>query len=68
MQLIIQLDAETVRQLDAIQEHTNQEPTLVIQQGISLYYQQLQPHREFYIETKKQYGLVGSSPVSISSN
>jgi predicted transcriptional regulator len=68
MQLIIQLDAETARQLEEIQNHTNQDPTLVIQQGIGLYYQQLQPHRQFYIETKRQYELVCSVPVNSGSN
>jgi predicted transcriptional regulator len=61
MQLIIQLDAETARQLDEIQKHTNQEHALVIQQGIGLYYQQLQPHRQFY-------ELVGSAPANTSVN
>ena len=68
MQIIIQLDAETARQLAAIQDHTNQDHALVIQQGISLYYQQLQPHRQFYLEAKRQYDLVGSSQASTSSN
>jgi predicted transcriptional regulator len=68
MQLIIQVDAETARQLDEIQKQTNQDPALVIQQGIGLYYQQLQPHRQFYIETKRQYELIGSIPVNSSSN
>ena len=68
MQLIIELDAETARQLEAIQKHTNQDHTFVIQQGIGLYYQQLQPHREFYIETKRQYELICNVPVHTSSN
>ncbi|WP_373540591.1 hypothetical protein [Chamaesiphon sp.] len=68
MQLIIELDIEATRQLEAIQDHTNQDSMLVIQQGISLYYQQLQPHRQFYIDTKKQYELIGSSAAITSSN
>jgi hypothetical protein len=68
MQLIIQLDAETARQLEEIQKHTNQEQTLVIQQGIGLYYQQLQPHRQFYMATNRNYDLVGSAPVNTSTN
>jgi predicted transcriptional regulator len=68
MQLIIELDDETASQLDAIQKQTNQDPASVIQQGIGLYYQQLQPHRQFYIETKRQYELICSTPVSTSSN
>jgi hypothetical protein len=68
MQLIIQLDAETARQLEEIQKHTNQDPILVIQQGIGLYYQQLQPHRQFYMETKRQYELVCGASANTSSN
>jgi hypothetical protein len=68
MQLIIQLDPETARQLEEIQKHTNQEHALVIQQGIGLYYQQLQPHRQFYMETKRHYELVGSAPANTSAN
>ena len=68
MQLIIELDAETARQLTELQKQTNQEHTVVIQQGISLYYQQLQPHRQFYIETKKQYDSIANIPVSTSCN
>ena len=68
MQLIIELDTETACQLDAIQQHTNQDNLTVIQQAIGLYYQQLQPHRQFYIETKTQYDLICNIPVSLSSN
>jgi predicted transcriptional regulator len=68
MQVIIELNAEVARQLDAIQNHTNQDRESVIEQGIGLYYQQLQPHREFYIDTKKQYELTCSVPANTSSN
>jgi hypothetical protein len=68
MQLIIQLDATTARQLEEIQKQTNQDPILVIQQGIGLYHQQLQPHHQFYVETKREYDLVGSTPVNSSAN
>ena len=68
MQIIIQLDAESARQLEEIQKHTNQDSALVIQQGIGLYYQQLQPHRQFYMETKRHYELVGTIPATTSSN
>ena len=68
MQLIIELDPETARQLDAIQQHTNQDDAVVVRQAIGLYYQQLQPHRQFYIETKRQYDLVCNIPVGTSSN
>jgi predicted transcriptional regulator len=68
MQIVIELNPETARQLDAIQNHTNQDHPSVIQQAIGLYYQQLQPHREFYIETRRQYDLVCNIPVITSSN
>ena len=68
MQIIIQLDAQTAQQLEEIQKHTNQDPSLVIQQGIGLYHQQLQPHRQFYIETKRQYELVCSASANSSTN
>ncbi len=68
MQLIIELDAETARQLNEIQQHTNQDHTVVIQQGIGLYYQQVQPHRQFYIQTQRQYELACNIAVSTSSN
>jgi hypothetical protein len=68
MQIIIELDAETARQLDAVQQHTNQDHMAVIQQGISLYYQQLQPHRQFFLETKRQYELISNVPVSVGAN
>ena len=68
MQLIIELDAETTRQLIELQKQTNQDPAVVIQQGIGLYYQQLQPHRQFYIETKRQYELIANIPASASCN
>jgi predicted transcriptional regulator len=68
MQLIIELDSETARQLAEIQRHTNQDHVIVIQQGIGLYYQQVQPHRQFYIETQGQYDLVCDMAVNSSSN
>jgi predicted transcriptional regulator len=68
MQLIIELDAETTRQLAEIQRHTNQDHTVVIQQGIGLYYQQMQPHRQFYIETQRQYELTCNVAVNTSSH
>jgi hypothetical protein len=68
MQLIIELDAETVRQLNAIQQYTNQDHAVVIQQGIGLYYQQLQPHSKLYIETKTKYDLICNIPTSLISN
>jgi predicted transcriptional regulator len=44
MQLTIQLDPESVRQLAIIQKQTNQDQMAVIQQGIGLYHQQVHPH------------------------
>ncbi len=68
MQLIIELDAETTRQLTEIQQHTNQDPTMVIQQGIGLYHQQIQPHRQFYIEIQRQYDLTANVAVNTNAN
>jgi predicted transcriptional regulator len=68
MQLIIELNDEAARQLDTIQKYTNQDQDAVIQQGIALYHQQLQPHRQFYIETTRQYELICNVPASTSSN
>jgi hypothetical protein len=68
MQITIQLDAQAARQLEEIQAHTNQDVSLVIQQGLGLYYQQLQPHRQYYVETKRQYELVCNVPAATSVN
>jgi hypothetical protein len=68
MQIIIELDAETSRQLTEIQRHTNQDHAVVIQQGIGLYYQQIQPHRQFYIETQRQYDLTCNVVANTNSN
>jgi predicted transcriptional regulator len=58
MQLTIQIDDEYARQLALIQKQTNQDPSKVIQQGISLYYQQLQPHYQVRVEIDREYDLV----------
>lgn len=68
MQIIIELDAETACQLTELQKQTNQNHAEVIQQGISLYYQQLQPHRQFYVEAKRQYELIANIPMISSCN
>jgi predicted transcriptional regulator len=68
MQIIIELDAETARQLDFVQQQTNQDHMAVIQQGIYLYYQQLQPHRQFFLEAKSHSELISNIPVSVSTN
>ena len=68
MQLIIELDPEAARQLDTIQQQTNQDDAAIVRQAIGLYHQQLQPHRQFYVETKSQYDLVCNIPVGTGSN
>ena len=45
MQLVIQLDPESARQLDLIQKHTNQDHNTIIRQVINLYHQQVQSTR-----------------------
>jgi hypothetical protein len=68
MQIIIELDSETARQLEAVQQQTNQDHMAVIQQGICLYYQQLQPHRQFFLEAKRHCELISNVPVSVGAN
>jgi hypothetical protein len=67
MQLVIQLDTESARQLAAIQKYTNQDHNTVIQQVISLYYQQIQPHYRVRIEEIDRYELVGSETLTASA-
>lgn len=67
MQLIVQLDTESTRQLTAIQGQTNQDHNTVIQQAISLYYQQIQSHCRVHVEDVKQYELVGNGIQSVSA-
>ncbi len=57
MEITIKLDPEYARQLEVIQEYTNQDAATVIQQGISLYHQQLQPHYKLRMELDR-YNLV----------
>jgi len=45
MQLIVQLDPESARQLALIQEHTNQDHDTIIRQVLDLYHQQIQATR-----------------------
>ncbi len=66
MQLTIQLDEESARQLAAIQEYTNQDYIAVILQGISLYHQQVQPHFQASINVVKKYDLVCDVPLAVS--
>jgi predicted DNA-binding protein len=68
MQLIIELDVETARQLNVIQQHTNQDDATIVRQAIGLYHQQLQPHRQFYVETNRQSDLACNIPVGTNSN
>jgi hypothetical protein len=67
MQLIIQLDEESARQLAAIQKYTNQDHNTVIQQVIGLYYQQIQPHYRVRIEEIDRYEFVGSETLTASA-
>jgi hypothetical protein len=66
MQLTIQLDEESARQLAAIQEYTNQDYISVILQGISLYHQQVQPHFQTYPSVTRKYELVCDVPLAVS--
>ncbi len=67
MQLIVQLDSEFSRQLAVIQEQTNQDHNTVVQQAISLYYQQIQPHCRIRLEDIKQYELVANGAPTAST-
>jgi hypothetical protein len=67
MQLIVQLDDESARQLAAIQAYTNQDHSTVIQQVIGLYYQQIQPHYRVRLADLNQYELVTSESLSVSA-
>jgi hypothetical protein len=67
MQLILQLDPESARQLAAIQEYTNQDHNTVIQQVIGLYYQQIQPHCQLRLAEIDRYELVGSETLTASA-
>lgn len=58
MEITIKLDPEHARQLAAIQKYTNQDLETVIQQGIGLYHQQLQPHYQVRMELDRKYDLV----------
>jgi hypothetical protein len=63
--LTIELDTETARQLAVIQKQTNQDHMSVIQQGIGLYHQQVQPHYLARIEVPPSSDLlcaVSASP------
>jgi predicted transcriptional regulator len=69
MQLTIQLDPETARQLAAIQKQTNQDHIAVIQQSIGLYHQQVQPHCLSQMEMLQTSNLSGiTSAISSSVN
>lgn len=68
MEVSIQLNDECAHQLAVIQKYTNQDCITVIQQGISLYYQQLQPHCHVRIEVARQYDLVCNVSPNTSLN
>ncbi len=64
MEFTINLDQEHARQLAAIQKYTNQDFDTVIQQSISLYHQQLQPHYQLRLELDRSYDLVSNVSVN----
>lgn len=57
MQLIINLDKESARQLAEIQKHTNQDYPIVFQQAIGLYHQQIQISGRIQVEAGNRYEL-----------
>jgi hypothetical protein len=67
MQLIIHIDDEYARQLALIQKQTNQDHTTVIQQGIGLYYQQVQPYCQIRSEIARQSNPSDKTPTNIQS-
>lgn len=60
-EITIKIDAELARQLEFVQDYTNQDFKTVIEQGVSLYYQQLQPHCQVRIALDPKYDLVGAA-------
>ncbi len=50
MELIIYLDSESVCKIVAVQEQTGQDIETIVRQGISVYYQQIQPHCQIVLE------------------
>jgi predicted transcriptional regulator len=66
--LTIQLDSETARQLEVIQKQTNQDYISVIQQGIGLYHQQVQPHYTARIEVPPSSDLLCATSASPHSD
>jgi hypothetical protein len=69
MEITIKLDPEHARQLAVIQKYTNQDLETVIQQGIGLYHQQLQPHYQLHMELDRKYDLVCNvSPTTLAEN
>jgi hypothetical protein len=58
MEITIKLDPEHARQLAAVQQYTNQDLDTVIQQGIGLYHQQVQPHYQLRMDLDRKYSLV----------
>ena len=59
MQFTIDLNSQSVQKLADIQSQTNQAPDTIISQGLSLYHQQLQTHRQMILEVDLQDDLVG---------
>ena len=58
MEITIRLNEEHARQLAVIQQYTNQDLDTVVEQSISLYYQQLQPHYQLRMQLDRKYDLV----------
>ncbi len=67
MQLIIHINDEYARQLEMIQKQTNQDRAAVIQQGIGLYYQQVQPYCKVRVDLDRQSDLVENTTTTICS-
>jgi hypothetical protein len=68
MQLTIQLDPESARQLAIIQQQTNQDQMSVIQQGIGLYHQQVHPHYLARMEVPQVPDLFCATTVDTNSD
>ena len=59
MQVTINLNAQSVKNLADIRSQTNQHLDTIVSQGLSLYHQQLQAHRQMILEVDLQDDIVG---------
>ena len=59
MQVTINLNAQSVKNLADIRSQTNQHLDTIVSQGLSLYHQQLQAHRQMIVEVDLQDDIVG---------